>query len=153
MGMKVFKMSALPGTLVADAMYMITTGTNDVKLYITNKTGTVARVLNATAGIAAFSQYSLPITTGTGAIDLSQTQIYKVDLTAAGQKTISFTNAPAKAMTIVIEAVGNVGTIVFPAGTVNVTGVSNSLGTVKTLFILFWDTEKYYIINVAKIDA
>lgn len=153
MGMKVFKVSALPGTLVADAMYMVTSGADDVKLYITDNTGTVARVLNATAGIAAFSQYSLPITTGTGAIDLSQTQVYKVDLTAAGQKTISFTNAPAKAMTIVIEALGNTGTIIFPVGTVNVTGVSNTLGAVKTLFILFWDNEKYYIVNVAKIDA
>jgi hypothetical protein len=119
-------------------------------LYLTNNTGTVARVLTA---LADFTSYSLPIGTGTGAIDLSVNQIYKVSLTAAGQKTISFTNAPTEAMTIVIEAVGNVGTIVFPAGVVNVTGVTNTLGSVKTLFVLFWDTEKYYIINVAKIDA
>jgi hypothetical protein len=150
MGLKVFKVNALPETLVANAMYMIPNGATDVKLYLTNNTGTVARVLTA---LADFTSYSLPIGTGTGAIDLSVNQIYKVSLTAAGQKTISFTNAPTEAMTIVIEAVGNVGTIVFPAGVVNVTGVTNTLGSVKTLFVLFWDTEKYYIINVAKIDA
>lgn len=152
MGLKVYKVDALPQTLIADSMYLVASGTADVKLYFTDKLGTVARILNATAGVAAFSHYSLPIATGTGEIDLSNTQIYKVDLTAAGQKTISFINPPSEAMTIVIEAIGNVGTIVFPVEVINVAGGISPLGAGKTLFVVFWDNDKYYIINIVKIN-
>lgn len=153
MGLKVYKTNELPQVLQPDAMYMVSSGSSDVKIYITDKTATVARFISGSASVAAFSQYSLPITTGTGVIDLSTTQIYKVDLSAAGTKTISFTNPPAKAMTIIIEAVGNTGTISFPASVVNTTGIDTALGVVKTIFVLFWDTEKYYLVNVAKVDV
>ena len=69
------------------------------------------------------NSYDLLTLASTGPMDLSAAQVFKVDNTATGTINVDFQNIPAeRAMTVVVEVTGNVGTLVFPGSVTFATG-------------------------------
>lgn len=82
--------------------------------------------------------------------NLNNQQVFTVDNSVAGVKTMSFTNMPAgKAMTVVLVVTGNVGTIAIP-GITFAEGVENTVGPNKTIFVLFWDGSAFTVTSCVK---
>lgn len=89
-------------------------------------------------------KYDLKVNTTTGAADLSSAQVFKVDNTTAGTKTVTVSNAPVgRAMTIVIKIKGAVGTIAYGNTVLWDGGSQPALGTAFTLITLFWDGTEF----------
>lgn len=89
-------------------------------------------------------KYNLAHFATTGACDLSKYQSFLIDLSAAGAKTVTFTNAPAgRSMTIVFKIKGKVGTITWPAGITWNESTAPEFGTNNTIVVLFWDGTNY----------
>lgn len=152
MAFSIKKLNALPGALLPDTMYLIKNGTSGFKIFVTNSAGTIASSNTPTA--VDINRYDLPIAATTGVMDLSVNQVYKVDLTTAGARTMSFTNAPAntKAMVIVIETVGNLGTIILPGVVTAASGVETTPGAIRSVFTIFFDGTNYTLVSNSKVD-
>jgi len=116
--------------------------------------GGVWQLKTTVFGIAPISlvldRYDLAFQTTTGAGNLNVAQVFKIDNSTSSVKTVSFTNAPAtRAMTVVLEITGSVGTVNLPAGVVYAQNVDSTLSTVKTMFIMFWNgTEMKVTTNI-----
>ena len=83
-------------------------------------------------------RYDLLVTSTTGAMDVSVSQVFKVDGTA--NKTMSFTNLPAnRAMTIVIVFTGSGASLTWPGNLAWSNGTSVTLGTTRTVVTILWD--------------
>lgn len=95
-------------------------------------------------------RYDLAVAPMGASGNLNQEQVFTVDNTVAGVKTMAFSNMPAgKAMTVVLVVNGNVGTIAIP-GITFATGVDNTVGTNKTIFVLFWDGAAFTVTSNIK---
>lgn len=110
--------------------------------------GGVWQLKTTVFGIAPISlvlnRYDLAYTTTTGAGNLNDFQVFKIDNSTNTVKTVSFTNAPAsRAMTIVLEITGSVGTVNLPAGIVYAQNVDSTLSSVKTMIIIYWNGTEY----------
>lgn len=83
-------------------------------------------------------RYDLLVTSTTGAMDVSVSQVFKVDGTAS--KTMSFTNLPTnRAMTIVIVFAGSGASLTWPSGLAWSNGTAPVLGTTRTVITILWD--------------
>lgn len=135
--MKIFKVNALPSTLVADAMYIVKSGSTSARVYVVNKDGTDK--LDVTAEIStAFKRYDLSVASTTGTMDLNNTQVYTIDNSSGtAVRTMVLTNAPTgRAMCVVVKVNGTAGSVAFPTGAKVADGVDTNLGTVSTIFVL-----------------
>lgn len=95
-------------------------------------------------------RYDLAISPIGAGGNLDQRQVFTVDNSTAGVKTMSFTNMPAgKAMTVVLVVTGNVGTVAIP-GITFADGIDNTVGPNKTLFVLFWDGAAFTVTSNVK---
>lgn len=153
--MKVYKVSALPTPLEANAVYFVKDGTSHFQMYLVDSGGTVTTRPYADVKSFDFNRYDLPTATSTGVMDLSLNQIFKINASTAGTINLSFTNAPAaaKAMVIVIEVTGNAATIGLPANVTVTDGVDTTLGALQTIITLFFDGTKFFLINSSRINA
>lgn len=92
------------------------------------------------SALKRFNKYNLAIMTTTGALDLGQAQFFTVANTVAGQKTLTFNNAPTdRAMVVVVRVRGNAGNIVWPTGVVWNESTAPTLGATLTTVCLLWD--------------
>jgi len=135
--MQIFKVNALPSTLVADALYIVKSGTTNARIYVANHDGTGK--LDITSDVStAFPRYDLSVGATTGAMDLAVSQVYTIANTAgSGVHQLSLTNAPTgRAMCVVVKVNGNGGSIAFPSGAKVADGVDTELGTTSTIFVL-----------------
>lgn len=90
--------------------------------------------------------YDLSVAPLTGPGDLTSHQVFTLDNTTAGLKTVNLTDMPAnRAMTVVIVVKGNAGGLNMPVGTVFATGVTSALSTSETIFVLFWDGKAFTV--------
>lgn len=151
MALKFAIVNAIPGSPAANTLYFVKDGATHYRGVLTDNAGALKEAY-ADPKSVTFTHYSLPIATSTGALNLAQNNIFKIDTSTTGVRNVSFTNPPAEAMVIVIETVGNLGTISFP-GTVTVAaGVDPTQGTIKSIFTLLWDTERYYLVSNAQVS-
>ena len=135
--MKIFKVNALPSTLVADAMYIVKSGSTAARIYIVNNDGTSK--LDVTSEVStAFARYDLSVSATSGSMDLNNSQVYTIDnSTGTAVRTLALTNAPTnRAMCVVVKVNGTAGSVAFPTGAKVADGVDTNLGTVSTIFVL-----------------
>lgn len=151
MPLYVKKLNALPGTLDANTMYLIKASASSFKIYVTDSAGTVAAA--NTPGSIDITRYDLPTSTTTGAMNLATNQVFKVDLTTSGVRTVSFSNPPAntRSMVIVVETIGNTGSIVFPGSVIVATDVDTTPGATRSIFTIFFDGTNYTLVNNSKV--
>lgn len=99
--------------------------------------------------------YSLAVSYGnTGALDLKVAQTKVIANNTNTAKNLVFTNPPsARSMTVVIEVVGNAGTIAFPPGARLAAGVDASLSAVRTFFVLFWNGTNWNVMSNTKMQS
>lgn len=84
--------------------------------------------------------------------DLDEKQVVAYVNTAPGEKQVILNDAPAgRAMTVILEITGNVGTITLPANVAFAQGVDNSLGATKTIFVLFWNGSGFTVTSNIKV--
>lgn len=84
--------------------------------------------------------------------DLDEKQVVAYDNTTTGTKQVILNDAPAgRAMTVILEITGNVGTVTLPANVVFAQGVDNSLGATKTIFVLFWNGSGFTVTSNIKV--
>lgn len=134
--MKFSKVTALPSTLVADHLYIVSVG-ETVKFYVTDKLGVKAHPL-ATDVNTSFTRYDLSVGTTTGALDLAVSQVYRILNNTATAKTVTLTNAPTdKAMTAVVVVDGDVGAVSFTGARLGDGVDIATLGAGSTIFVLF----------------
>lgn len=91
---KIAKVTAVPGTLVADTIYMVTTGADKLEVYMTNSAGTLARRVLNEADIQALIDASVSGISGIEVVDditardalspTSNTQVLVLDATDDG---------------------------------------------------------------------
>lgn len=143
MQMQIVKASALPAALGANTVYFIKDGAAGYKQYITDNAGTVTHSLSA----PDMNRYDLPMVTTTGAMNLSANQVFKVDLSTAGARNVSFTNPPAntRSMVIVLKTTGSVGSIVFPSNVTFGDEVDATPGTVSSVFTILYSDGAYLL--------
>lgn len=99
----------------------------------------------------ALNRYDLALRNTTSAANLNDAQVFKIANAGATSKTLSFSNVPAgRAMTVVLVVRGNAGSILMPAGVEYATGIDNTLGTTRTIFVLFWDGEVFTVTSNVK---
>lgn len=89
------------------------------------------------AGRGSFSRYDLASVAATATLDLSTSQVFRID--ASSPRTISFANAPGsdRAMTVVIHITGN-SAVTWP-GSIVWDDSPPQLGSNFTRVVLFWD--------------
>lgn len=75
-----------------------------------------------------------------GAGNLDNAQVFRLDNTTTGGKSVNLTGMPAnRAMTVVLVVKGNAGALSMPAGTVYAVGITGAMSPTETIFVLFWD--------------
>ena len=153
--MKVYKVAVLPTPLEANAVYFVKDGSDHFQMYLVDAAGNATTRPYADMKTIDFSRYDLPTATSTGAMDLAQNQVFKINASSAGTINLTFSNPPAstRSMVIVIEVTGNTATVSIPGTVTVVDGVDTTLGTVQTIITLFFDGSKYFLINSARINA
>uniref|UniRef100_A0AAU8GF05 Tail fiber protein n=1 Tax=Salmonella phage vB_SEnST11_KE23 TaxID=3161174 RepID=A0AAU8GF05_9CAUD len=98
-------------------------------------TGYYVRVDNAWKRL---DRYDLLVTSTTGAMDVSASQVFTVDGTAS--KSMSFANLPVgRAMTIVIVFSGSGASLTWPSSLSWSNGVAPVLGATRTVVTVLWD--------------
>lgn len=92
------------------------------------------------ADAVKFSNYDLATGASSGVCDLAVSQTFTIDLTVAGTKAISFSNAPAaRSKPIVLKFLGNIGSVTWPAGVVWNQNTAPEMGATLTLVVFYWD--------------
>ncbi len=90
------------------------------------------------SGWKKLDRYDLLVTSTTGAMDVSVSQVFKVDGTAS--KTMSFSNLPSnRAMTIVIVFTGSGATLSWPSGLLWSNATAPTLAATRTVVTVLWD--------------
>lgn len=88
----------------------------------------------------SFDRYDLGSLTTTGACDLSSANVFKIDNTVGGTKTITFAGAPAgRCMTVLIMITGVAGMLSWPGSVVWSEGTVPEPGTTLTNIVLIWN--------------
>lgn len=96
------------------------------------------------ADLIGFDTYDLDIEISEGAIDLANSQIFRIDNKVNRTVNLTITNQPAgRAMTIVLVVEGKVGTINWPGNIVWNNGTAPELGTNVSNVIIFWDGVRF----------
>lgn len=97
------------------------------------------------ADAVKFDRYDTKVMTTTGAMDLNVAQVYKIDNTTAGTKTVTIANAPAgRALNLIVKIAGKVGTVQWPAGSITWdASKAPELGAASTIVVLFWDGSEF----------
>lgn len=97
-------------------------------------------------------RYDLKIAAPGLLLDMSDAQVMVVDNSTEDVKNVEITTPPeGRAMTCVLEIIGNAGTIVLPENFTFAEGVDTSLGNTKTMFILFWNGSSFTVATNIKI--
>lgn len=146
------KVNVLPATYTPNTVYMVKEG-DDTRTYVSSSDGSKVYNTVAKATTVDFSRYDLPMAVTTGELDLSKNQVFQIDLTTAGVRNITFTNAPSQSMVVVLQTIGNVGSIQFPA-TIKITeGSDQTVGASKSIITLFWDGSTMFYMSNGQIAA
>lgn len=96
------------------------------------------------ADLIGFDTYDLDIEISEGAINLANSQIFRIDNKINRTVNLTITNQPAgRAMTIVLVIEGKVGTINWPGNIVWNNGTAPELGTNVSNVIIFWDGVRF----------
>lgn len=96
------------------------------------------------ADLIGFDTYDLDIEISEGAINLANSQIFRIDNKVNRTVNLTITNQPAgRAMTIVLVVEGKVGTINWPGNIVWNNGTAPELGTNVSNVIIFWDGVRF----------
>lgn len=146
------KVAVLPETFEANTIYMIKED-EDFRLYVSSSDGSKVYPNVAKANTADFTRYDLPVAVTTGNLDLSQNQVFKIDLTTAGVRTINFVNPPDRAMVVVIETIGSVGTLQFPPSMKITEDSDQTVGESRSIITLFWDGSAMYFMSNGRVAA
>lgn len=92
------------------------------------------------AELTKVDRYDLAAVAATSECDLATSQVFAIDNTVAGAKTLSFVNAPeGRALTAVVKITGNTGSVNWPGNIAWNQGTAPEMGATSTTVILFWD--------------
>lgn len=146
------KVNTLPSTYTPNTVYMVKEG-NDTRIYVSSADGSKVHSTVSKATTVDFSRYDLPVAVTTGELDLSKNQVFQINLSTAGIRNITFANAPSRAMVVILETIGNVGSIQFPATLKNTEGSDQTIGASKSIITLFWDGSTMFFMSNGQIAA
>lgn len=86
-----------------------------------------------------------------GSGDLTEAQVFKVVNNTNTAKTINFTGAPeGRAMTVIVEVVGNAGAVNVGTGITIAKDLDTSLSATQTVFVFFYNGQAFKLMSVTR---